>query len=69
MSTDAAAFDATDPFGFRVLNITELKAELNGRGIQFPSSLRKGELVLLLTDAVQTEIDRDDEMTLNEEYI
>ena len=61
MKHDKSAYDPTDPLHLRLLNVQQLKEELNGRGVYTPSKLNKGDLISLLTDVIQTEMEAEED--------
>ena len=48
-------------YGYMVITVSELRTELNGRGIATPKRLNKRDLVALLTETVDLEYANDDD--------
>ena len=62
MKGESIIHNSDDIYGYMVLTVSELKAELNGRGIATSKRLNKREsLVALLTQTVDEEYDNDDD--------
>ena len=58
--SDNTASTESDPFGLRILNKSQLKEHLIGRGVYVPSRLNKPELMLLLTDVLESENEEEE---------